>query len=152
MRKITSFIILFLAMFVCVCTSARVSDAAWQAVKERQDFKVDDKTAILERALDELHGVYGSDLDTEELEKGKSYVHCIRSDEFKKDIIVVMIEDREQDDPDSYYRVVFTLPDMSSVSVGGIWLDTPIADYLAGKPAEVYGEDGYLSEELGGTE
>ena len=129
--------------------AACASDAAWQPIKERADFKVDDKTAIIESALGELRGVYGSDLNTDELKKGKSYVHSIRSDEFKKDILVVMIEDHEQQEPDSYYEVIFTLPDMSSVSVGGIWLDTPIADYLEGIPSKVYGEDGYLSEEPG---
>jgi len=133
-------------MFFC----ASASDAAWQPIRERLDFKVDDKTAVIESAFDELRDVYGSDLDIEELKKGKSYVHSIRSDEFNKDIIVVMIEDREEQDPDCYYEIVFTLPDMNSVSVGGIWLDdTPIADYLAGIPAAVYGEEGYLSEGTG---
>jgi len=113
------------------------------------DFKVDDKAAIVESAFDELRDVYGTDLDVEKLEKGKSYVHSIRSDEFKKDILVVMIEDREQEDADCYYEVIFELPGMSSVSVGGIWLDTPIADFLSGIPAAVYGEEGFLSEGLG---
>ena len=145
MRIITSFI-LFLTMFFCACTVACASDVAWQPIRERRDFRIDDKAAIIENALAELHDVYGSDLNIEELEKSKSYVHSIRSEEFEKDIIAVMIEDREQLDPDCYYEVIFVLP-VSSVSVGVIWLDdTPIADYLAGIPAKVYGEDGFLHE------
>lgn len=151
MRLITSFI-LSLAICFCACTAACASDVAWQPIKERLDFKVDNKAAIIEIAFDELRGVYGSDLNIDELKKGKSYVHSIRSDEFKKDILVVMIEDHEQREADSYYEVIFVLPDMSGVSIRGIWLDAPIADYLGGIPAEVYGEDGLLSEEPGGTE
>ena len=148
MRLIVSFI-LSLSMFFCACTVVCASDAVWQPIKDRLDFKVNDKTAVLESAFDELRDVYGSGLNIDELKKGKSYVHSIRSDEFKKDILVVMIEDREQQETDSYYEVIFALPDMNSVSVGGIWLDTPIADYLGGIPAKVYGEDGLLSEESG---
>ena len=151
MRVLTSLILSF-AMFFCACMAACASDAAWQPIKERLDFKVDDKTTIIESAFDELRSVYGSDLNIDELKKGKSYVHSIRSNEFKKDILVVMIEDHEQQEPDCYYEVILALPDMSSVSVGGIWLDAPIADYLAGIPAKVYGEDGFLSEGSGGAE
>ena len=150
MRLITSFI-LSLAMLFCACTVVCASDATWQPMKERADFKVDDKTAVIESAFDELRDVYGSDLNIDGLKKNKSYVHAIHSDEFKKDILVVMIEDREQQEADSYYEIIFALPDMSSVSVGGIWLDTPIADYLGSIPSEVYGEDGLLSEESGDT-
>jgi hypothetical protein len=139
-------------MFFCACSAACASDAAWQPVKERQDFKIDDKEAILESAFDELRDVYGSDLDIDELKKGKSYVHSIHSEKFNKDIIVVMIEDREQQEADCYYEVVLAMPDMDSVSVGGIWLDAPIADYLDGIPAEVYGEGGILSDEPVGAE
>ena len=151
MRKTTS-VVFSLAVFILVCTATCASAAAWQPIRERLDFKVDDKNAIIESAFDELRDVYGSDLNVDELKKGKSYVHSIRSDEYRKDILVVMIEDREQQEPDCYYEVVFTIPEMSSVSVGGIWLDEPIADYLAGIPAEVYGEDGFLYEDLGGSE
>ena len=149
MRRIISFV-LSIAAFFSVCAAVCASAAAWQSIRERQDFKFDDKAAIINSALEELRGVYGSDLDVEELNKGKSYVHSIRSAEFNKDLIVVMIEDREQQEPDCYYAVVFNVPEMTGVSVGGIWLDIPIADYLAGIPAEVYGEDGYLSDAHGG--
>ena len=95
MRILTSLMLSF-AVFFCACTVGCASSISWQPVKERLDFKIDDKAAIIESAFDELRDVYGPDLDTDELKKGKSYVHSIRSDEFKKDILVVMIEDHDQ--------------------------------------------------------
>ena len=146
MRVTASLILSFVA--VCLlCPVLGPAEAAWRPVRERQDFKVDDRAAVLESAFEELREIYGSDLDIEELKKGKAYVHSIRSEEFGKDIILVMIEDRAQQDEDIYYRVIFALPDMNVVQSGGIWLGTPLEDYLRAVPAEIYGEDGLLSEE-----
>ena len=76
MRVITSFI-LSPAMFFFACTAAFASGVAWQPITERQDFRIGDKAVIIESALNELLGVYGSGLNIEELEKGISYVNSM---------------------------------------------------------------------------
>jgi hypothetical protein len=114
------------------------SGASWKEVKERRDFKVDDPSSVLESAYAELKGVYGPDLDIDALKKNKSYVHAIRSEEYRADILVVMIEDRAAGEDDCYYEVTFQLPDMNYLSVGGVWLDASVDEYLDSVAAEVF--------------
>jgi hypothetical protein len=127
------------------------SDDSWQPIKERRDFKIDDPEAILESAYAELRDVYGPDLDLDALKKNKSYVHSIRSEEYRADVVLVMIEDPTAGDPDCYYEVTFQMPDMNDLSVGGVWLDTPIGEYLDSIPAEMFSEP-EISADSGGSE
>ena len=145
-------LLLSLFLFLCSVSAAGAAEAPWQPIKEKRDFKVDDKAAVLESAYAELRGVYGSDLDIEGLKAAKSYVHSIHSDKYKADMLVVMIEDRSEEEQDCYYEVVFGLPDMSDLSVGGIWLDVPIAEHLDGLPDAVYAEPEVYSDEQGDTD
>jgi hypothetical protein len=118
-------------IFVLGLSAASIaSDAEWMKVDERRDFKIDDTSGVMESAYEELRNVYGDELDTESFRKNKYYIHSLHSEEYKKDVIVVMIEDRSAGDPDCYYEVVFEMPAMNDLSVGGRWLDVPVADYL----------------------
>ena len=105
-------------------------DAQWMRLDERRDFKIGSAPDVMESAYEELRNVYGDDFDTEAFRKNRYYIHSLHSDEYKTDVIVVMIEDRSAGEPDCYYEVVFEMPGMNDLSVGGLWLDVPAADYL----------------------
>lgn len=123
----------FVISVILVLSLAAVStagDAQWMRLDERRDFKIDSPDDVMESAYEELRSVYGDDIDTESFRKNRYYIHSLHSDEYKADVIVVMIEDRSAGDPDCYYEVVFEMPGMNDLSVGGLWLDMPAADYL----------------------
>jgi len=106
------------------------AEAPWRSVAERRDFPVTDPVSVLEQACEELKGVYGAGLDISELVKSKHYIHSIRSEKHKVDVLFVMIEDHSVEEPDCYYEIVFELPEMTQVAVGGMWLDIPVEEYL----------------------
>jgi hypothetical protein len=117
------------------------SDAEWRRFDERRDFKIDDTEAVMESAYEELRSVYGDEIDTDGFRKNKYYIHSLRSEEYKADVIVVMIEDRTAGEPDCYYEVIFEMPGMHDLSVGGVWLDAPAADYLNSVIPSHYGNE-----------
>jgi hypothetical protein len=126
MKRFVISVIFVLGLF----TVSMASDAQWMGIDERRDFKIGDAEDIMESAYEELRNVYGDELDTESFRKNRHYIHSLRSEEYKADVIVVMIEDRSAGEPDCYYAVVFEMPGMNDLSVGGLWLDMPAAEYL----------------------
>ena len=113
-----------------LAAASTAGDAQWMRIDERRDFKIGSASDVMESAYEELRNVYGDDFDTESFRENRSYIHSLHSDEYKTDVIVVMIEDRSAGEPDCYYEIVFEMPGMNDLSVGGLWLDVPAADYL----------------------
>ncbi|MDR2779638.1 MAG: hypothetical protein LBB28_00770, partial [Synergistaceae bacterium] len=77
-------------------------DAQWTRLDERRDFKIGSAKDVMESAYEELRNVYGDEFDTESFRKNKYYIHSLHSDEYKADVIVVMIEDRSAGERDCY--------------------------------------------------
>jgi hypothetical protein len=134
----------FVISVIFILISSLVSaagDAGWMRLDERRDFKIDSAEDVMESAYEELRNVYGDDIDTESFRKNRYYIHSLHSDKYKADVIVVMIEDRSAGEPDCYYEVVFEMPVMNDLSVGGLWLDMPAADYLDTVISSHYGTE-----------
>ena len=123
---------------LCFVSAAAASEASWRPIQERRDFKIEDSAAMLDAAYEELKNVYGLDLSVETLKKASSYVHALRGKEFHSDVIVVMIQDLSVGEPNCYYEVVFGLPDMEDLSIGGVWLGGSTDDYLRELPGRLY--------------
>lgn len=127
--------VMFLLYFV---SAAAASDASWRPIQERRDFKIEDSAAVLESAYEELQNVYGLELDVAALQKASSYIHALSGKEFQSDVIVVMIQDLSVGEPNCYYEVIFGLPDMEDLSIGGVWFDGSSEDYLRELPGRLY--------------
>ncbi|MDR3280372.1 MAG: hypothetical protein LBT23_07655 [Synergistaceae bacterium] len=125
---------------LCLSVAALAAETPWMSVAERRDFPISDQDSVLSRAYEELKDVYGGELDIESLKKNKHYIHAVRSEKYKTDVIVVMIEDRSVREPDCYYEVIFELPGMNQVAVGGAWLNVPIDEYLGSVLSDLYEE------------
>jgi hypothetical protein len=117
-------------LILALSSASAAGDVQWMRVNERRDFKVGNTEDLMENAYEELRNVYGDEIDTESFRKNRYYIHSLHSDEYKEDVIVVMIEDRLAGEPDCYYEIVFEMPGMNDLSVGGLWLDVPVSDYL----------------------
>ncbi|MDR1965306.1 MAG: hypothetical protein LBQ36_01230 [Synergistaceae bacterium] len=125
---------------LCFLSVSFAEGPAWRSVTERRDFPIADEASVLDRACEELRSVYGADLDAEALKKNKSYINSVRSEKYKAEIITVMIEDRSAGEPDCYYEVVFEMPDMTQIGVGGLWLSDPLTERLDSLMVELYDE------------
>jgi hypothetical protein len=97
--------VIFLLTMVLV--TAAIAADGWKPVKERRDFKIDKPDDFLQRAYKEQVSDY---VKLSDLQKGKHYIHSIRSKEYKVDLIFVMIEDRIGDEANSYFGIFFELP------------------------------------------
>ncbi|MDR1510997.1 MAG: hypothetical protein LBS53_15345 [Synergistaceae bacterium] len=146
LKRFAICVILVLALY----SASAASDVQWMRVDERRDFKVGNTEDVMENAYEELRNVYGDEMDTESFRKNRYYIHSLRSDEYKEDVIVVMIEDRSAGDPDCYYEIIFEMPDMNDLSVGGLWLDMPVSDYLNTVIPSYYGPED-VSGDITGT-
>jgi hypothetical protein len=144
MTKIFALAAAVLVMFVRPLSGvAEPAETAWKVFAEHRDFPVENADEVISRACEELKGVYGSDFDADAIVKNKHYIHSVRSETYKTDLLVVMFEDRSVDEPNCYYEVVFELPAMDQIGIGGVWLDESIEQHLVTILDEifVYGEE-----------
>jgi hypothetical protein len=109
MKRFVSVIFLFMLMMILV--TASIAADGWKPVKERHDFKINKPDDFLQKAYKEHVNDY---VKLSDLQKGKHYIHSIRSKEYKVDLIFVMIEDLTGDEANSYFGVFFELPSMKT--------------------------------------
>jgi hypothetical protein len=136
--KKRAFTICLLVFWLCAASFA--AEPEWRPMKERADFRLDDREEVIQKAYEEIEDVYGDEADIENIKKSKCYIHTIRSAKYNAEIILVMIEDRTLEDPDCYYEVIFELPAMTQVEVGGIWLDSSLDEYVEKVFDTLYGD------------
>jgi hypothetical protein len=128
------------AALVCACAASCAAADSWKEIRERGDFKIDDRNAVLERAYEEIMNVYGQDFDIDSLKKAKSYVNAIHSEKYKADVAAVLIEDRDAGEADCYYEIAFELPALDCMTVGSVWIDGTLDEYLDSLLYTIYEE------------
>ena len=50
-------------VLVCVFAASCAAADSWKEIRERVDFKIDGRAAVLERAYEEITNVYGVEID-----------------------------------------------------------------------------------------
>ena len=132
----------FILSVLLICASAASCAAAdsWKEIGEFADFKIDDRNAVLERAYEEIANVYGQGIDIDSLRHARSYVNAVRSEKYKTDIAVVLIEDRAAGEANCYYEVAFEVPALDCVTVGSVWIDGTLDEYLDSLLYSIYEE------------
>jgi hypothetical protein len=131
----------FILSAVLICVSAALCAGAdsWKEIRERGDFRIDDRQAVLERAYEEVANVYGTEI-IGSLKKARTYVNAVRSEKYKADVAAVLIEDRDAGEADCYYEIAFELPALDCVTVGSVWIDGTLDEYLDALLNSIYDE------------
>jgi hypothetical protein len=137
------------ALLVCVFAASCAAADSWKEIRERADFKIDDRNAVLARAYEEIANVYGADIDIDSLKKAKSYVNAVRSEKYKADVAAVLIEDRAAGEADCYYEIAFEVPALDCMTVGSVWMDGTLDEYLESLLYSIYEE---IDEDVPETE
>jgi hypothetical protein len=128
------------ALLVCVCAASCAAADPWKEIRERGDFKIDDRNALLARAYEEIANVYGTEINIDSLKKAKSYVNAVRSEKYKTDVAAVLIEDRAAGESDCYYEIAFEVPTLDCMTVGSVWMDGTLDEYLDSLLYSIYEE------------
>jgi hypothetical protein len=137
------------AVLVCVYAALCAAADSWKEIRERGDFKIDDREAVLERAYEEIANLYGTETDIDSLKKAKSYVNAVRSEKYKTDIAAVLIEDRDAGEADCYYEIAFEVPALDCMTIGSVWIDGTLDEYLDSLLYSIYEE---IDEDVTDTE
>ncbi|MDR0764091.1 MAG: hypothetical protein LBE65_00655 [Synergistaceae bacterium] len=127
-------------ILVCVFAGPCAAADTWKEIGERADFGIADRNAVLERAYEEITNVYGRDFDIGSLRKAKSYVNAVRSEKYKADVAAVLIEDRGAGENDCYYEIAFEVPALDCMTVGSVWMDGTLDEYLDSLLYSIYEE------------
>jgi hypothetical protein len=128
------------AILVCVYAASCAAADSWKEIGERGDFKIADRDAVLERAYEEISNIYGQGIDIGSLKKAKSYVNAVRSERYKADVAAVLIEDHDAGEADCYYEIAFEVPALDCVTVGSVWIDGTLDEYLDSLLYSIYEE------------
>jgi hypothetical protein len=128
------------AVLVCVFAASYAAADPWKEIRERGDFEIADRDAVMERAYEEITNVYGQEFDTGSLKKAKSYVNAVHSEKYKADVVAVLIEDRDAGEADCYYEIAFEVPAFDCMTVGSVWIDGTLDEYLDSLLYSIYEE------------
>jgi hypothetical protein len=123
-------------VFAASCAAAD----SWKELRERDDFRIADREAVLERAYEELTNIYGAEIGIESLKKAKSYVNAVHSEKYKADVAAVLIEDRDAGEADCYYEIAFEVPALDCMTVGSVWIDGTLDEYIDSLLYSIYEE------------
>lgn len=128
------------AVLIYVSAASCAAADSWKEIRERADFKIDDREAVLQRACEEITNIYGVEIDIDSLKKAKSYVNAVRSEKYKADVAAVLIEDRGAGEADCYYEIAFEVPALDCMTVGSVWIDGTLDEYLDSLLYSIYEE------------
>ena len=128
------------AVLICVFAASCAAADSWKEIRERADFKIEGREAVLERAYEEITNIYGVGINIDSIKKSKSYVNAVRSEKYKADVAAVLIEDRDAGEPDCYYEIAFEVPALDCLTVGSVWIDGTLDEYLDSLLYAIYEE------------